>query len=135
MSVDNPGGTIVLEVSVNDYSLTEIANIVDVPNDRTYLVGHEDEDIEIYVGPTISGPWTNYTFAAGDLSNPDPAELILNRIEFLTIPAPTDYIKFVINDYVYLSRTSVLESFAPVVTSDEIMTLFLLDQIVIGFTE
>jgi acetoin utilization protein AcuB len=29
MSVDYPGGTIVLEVSVNDYSLTEIANIVE----------------------------------------------------------------------------------------------------------
>ena len=29
MSVDLPGGVIVLEVSVNDYSLTEIANIVE----------------------------------------------------------------------------------------------------------
>jgi len=29
MSVDFPGGVIVLEVSVNDYSLTEIANIVE----------------------------------------------------------------------------------------------------------
>jgi hypothetical protein len=29
MSVDFPGGVIILEVSVNDYSLTEIANIVE----------------------------------------------------------------------------------------------------------
>ncbi|MBC8320520.1 MAG: CBS domain-containing protein [Bacteroidetes bacterium] len=32
MSVDYPGGVIVLEVSVNDYSLTEIANIVESNN-------------------------------------------------------------------------------------------------------
>ena len=36
MSVDNPGGTIVLEVSANDYSLTEIANIVE-SNDAKVL--------------------------------------------------------------------------------------------------
>ncbi len=36
MSVDNPGGTIILEVSVNDYSLTEIANIVE-SNDAKVL--------------------------------------------------------------------------------------------------
>lgn len=36
MSVDYPGGVIVLEVSVNDYSLTEIANIVE-SNDAKVL--------------------------------------------------------------------------------------------------
>ena len=36
MSVDSPGGTIILEVSVNDYSLTEIANIVE-SNDAKVL--------------------------------------------------------------------------------------------------
>ena len=36
MSVDNPGGTIILEVSDNDYSLTEIANIVE-SNDAKVL--------------------------------------------------------------------------------------------------
>jgi len=36
MSVDSPGGVIVLEVSVNDYSLTEIANIVE-SNDAKVL--------------------------------------------------------------------------------------------------
>lgn len=36
MSVDLPGGVIVLEVSVNDYSLTEIANIVE-SNDAKVL--------------------------------------------------------------------------------------------------
>ncbi|HJN06150.1 MAG TPA: CBS domain-containing protein, partial [Bacteroidales bacterium] len=35
-SVDYPGGVIVLEVSVNDYSLTEIANIVE-SNDAKVL--------------------------------------------------------------------------------------------------
>lgn len=36
MSVDSPGGVIVLEVSANDYSLTEIANIVE-SNDAKVL--------------------------------------------------------------------------------------------------
>ncbi len=36
MSVDFPGGVVVLEVSVNDYSLTEIANIVET-NDAKIL--------------------------------------------------------------------------------------------------
>lgn len=36
MSVDFPGGVVVLEVSVNDYSLTEIANIVE-SNDAKVL--------------------------------------------------------------------------------------------------
>ncbi len=36
MSVDLPGGVIVLEVSVNDYSLTEIANIIE-SNDAKVL--------------------------------------------------------------------------------------------------
>lgn len=36
MSVDSPGGAIVLEVSLNDYSLTEIANIVE-SNDAKVL--------------------------------------------------------------------------------------------------
>ncbi len=36
MAVDNPGGVVVLEVSINDYSLTEIANIVET-NDAKVL--------------------------------------------------------------------------------------------------
>lgn len=39
MSVDSPGGVIVLEVSVNDYSLTGIANIVE-SNDAKVLSSH-----------------------------------------------------------------------------------------------
>ncbi|MFK5855730.1 MAG: CBS domain-containing protein [Bacteroidota bacterium] len=41
MSVDLPGGVIVLEVSINDYSLTEIANIVESNNAKvlsSYIV-------------------------------------------------------------------------------------------------
>ena len=41
MSVDSPGGIIVLEVSINDYSLTEIANIVESNNAKvlsSYIV-------------------------------------------------------------------------------------------------
>ncbi|NQU34270.1 MAG: CBS domain-containing protein [Bacteroidetes bacterium] len=39
MSVDYPGGVIVLELSINDYSLTEIANIVET-NDAKVLSSH-----------------------------------------------------------------------------------------------
>lgn len=39
MAVDNPGGVFVLEVSINDYSLTEIANIVET-NDAKVLSSH-----------------------------------------------------------------------------------------------
>ncbi len=41
MSVDSPGGIIVLDVSINDYSLTEIANIVESNNAKvlsSYIV-------------------------------------------------------------------------------------------------
>ncbi len=39
MSVDYPGGVFILEVSINDYSLTEIANIVET-NDAKVLSAH-----------------------------------------------------------------------------------------------
>lgn len=39
MAVDYPGGVVVLEVSINDYSLTEIANIVET-NDAKVLSSH-----------------------------------------------------------------------------------------------
>lgn len=39
MAVDYPGGVVVLEVSINDYSLTEIANIVET-NDAKILSSH-----------------------------------------------------------------------------------------------
>ena len=39
MSVDYPGGVFVLELSINDYSLTEIANIVET-NDAKVLSAH-----------------------------------------------------------------------------------------------
>ena len=39
MSIDLPGGVIVLEVNVNDYSLTEIANIVE-SNDAKVLTSY-----------------------------------------------------------------------------------------------
>lgn len=44
-SIDNPGGVIVLEVSETDYSLTEIANIVESNNAKvlsTFLTNHKD---------------------------------------------------------------------------------------------
>lgn len=44
-SVDNPGGIIVLEISNKDYSLTEIANIVESNNAKilsTFITSHHD---------------------------------------------------------------------------------------------
>lgn len=44
-SVENPGGLIVLEVSEQDYSLTEIANIVESNNAKilsTFITSHRD---------------------------------------------------------------------------------------------
>jgi len=44
-SVENPGGVIILELSENDYNLTEIANIVESNNAKilsTFLMNHVD---------------------------------------------------------------------------------------------
>lgn len=44
-SIDNPGGVIVLEISETDYSLTEIANIVESNDAKilsTFLTNHRD---------------------------------------------------------------------------------------------
>lgn len=44
-SIDNPGGVIVLEISESDYSLTEIANIVESNDAKilsTFLTNHKD---------------------------------------------------------------------------------------------
>jgi CBS domain-containing protein len=45
LSVDNPGGIIVLEMTYNDYSLTELAKIVEENDAKilsTFLLNHED---------------------------------------------------------------------------------------------
>ncbi len=45
LSVDNPGGIIVLEMNYNNYSLTELAKIVEENNAKilsTFLINHED---------------------------------------------------------------------------------------------
>jgi len=45
LSIDNPGGIIVLEMTYNDYSLTEIANIVEENDTKilsTFIMNHED---------------------------------------------------------------------------------------------
>lgn len=44
-SIDNPGGVIVLEISEQDYSLTEIANIVESNNAKilsSFITNHKD---------------------------------------------------------------------------------------------
>jgi CBS domain containing-hemolysin-like protein len=44
-SIDNPGGVIVLEISEQDYSLTEIANIVESNNAKilsSFITSHKD---------------------------------------------------------------------------------------------
>lgn len=45
LSVENPGGIIILETAYNNYSLTEIANIVESNDAKilsTYILNHED---------------------------------------------------------------------------------------------
>ena len=45
LSIDNPGGIIVLELAYNNYSLTEIANIVESNDAKilsTFILSHED---------------------------------------------------------------------------------------------
>ncbi len=45
LSVDNPGGIIVLEMTYNDYSLTELAKIVEENDTKilsSFIVNHED---------------------------------------------------------------------------------------------
>lgn len=45
LSVDNPGGIVVLEMTYNDYSLTELAKIVEENDAKilsTFLLNHED---------------------------------------------------------------------------------------------
>lgn len=45
LSIDNPGGVIVLEMSSNDYSMTEIANIVESSDAKvlsSFVVSHSD---------------------------------------------------------------------------------------------
>lgn len=45
MAVDNPGGVVVLEVSENDYSLTEIANIIESNDAKvlsTYIISQKN---------------------------------------------------------------------------------------------
>lgn len=45
LSVDNPGGIIMLEMAYNNYSLTEIANIVESNDAKilsSYILSHED---------------------------------------------------------------------------------------------
>lgn len=53
LSVENPGGIIVLETAYNNYSLTEIANIVESNDAKilsTYILNHEDSTrIEIAI--------------------------------------------------------------------------------------
>ncbi|HEY9113677.1 MAG TPA: CBS domain-containing protein [Bacteroidales bacterium] len=44
-SVENPGGVIILEISENDYNLTEIANIIESNNAKilsTFIMNHTD---------------------------------------------------------------------------------------------
>ncbi len=45
LSIDNPGGVIVLEMSMNDYSMTEVANIVESNDAKllsSFVVSHKD---------------------------------------------------------------------------------------------
>ncbi len=51
LSLDNPGGLIVLEMSINDYSLTEIANIVESNNAKilSVVVNNTPESTRIEV--------------------------------------------------------------------------------------
>jgi len=51
LSLDNPGGLIVLKMSINDYSLTEIANIVESNNVKilSVTVNSQPESTEIEV--------------------------------------------------------------------------------------
>ncbi len=53
LSIDNPGGIIVLEMTYNDYSLTEIAKIVEENDAKilsTFIVNHEDSTrMDVYL--------------------------------------------------------------------------------------
>ncbi len=51
LSLDNPGGLIVLEMSINDYSLTEIANIVESNNAKilSLVINNKAESTRIEV--------------------------------------------------------------------------------------
>ena len=51
LSLDNPGGLVVLEMSINDYSLTEIANIVESNNTKilSLVVINQPESTKIEV--------------------------------------------------------------------------------------
>lgn len=71
------------------------------------------------------------TFAAGQLivSTTWAQDLIVDRIAFPPgqQPADDDLVEITINDYVYLTRDTIQEPWVPVIQTDEIRTLYLVE--------
>lgn len=96
-----------------------------------------DNDIEVYV----SGVRYEFEPAVGfaDLAPPSnqSTELVVSGIRFTNQnssklrPVSGDTVRIVVKDYVYFSRESSIDPWVPIVTSDSIRSLFLLDDAVV----
>lgn len=102
--------------------------IITIPNNRNYLVGYEDDDLEVYV----NGERLFYYNGGIAHSSNEAASSIVRREFQMDVPATEqDSVKIVVQDWVYFTRDSASDRWNPQLPTDGLQTSWALDTTVI----
>ena len=104
------------------------ASSLTLPDGRTYLAAHETEDLRVYQSTDAGATYSLLDFGVDWNAGSQSADFIRTQVVFVSTPAATDLIRFESIDYVYFNRASASDRWIPVQSTDEVKTLFILDE-------
>ena len=99
-----------------------------LPDGRTYLAGHEVEDLRVFQSTDGGTTFSLLEFGVEWNAGSQSIDFIRTHVVFASEPAPTDLIRFESIDFVYFNRASASDRWIPAPSTDEVKTLFILDE-------